>query len=165
MADVPAGTVMPFVGTPQRRAALQGSGWLPCTGGTFSADAYPKLRAAIGTTYGDAGAQNVVVPDMRGTFLRGVDGGAGRDPDLGSRGGGEGGNGVGSRQPGMLAAHQHFWDWHFYQVGWSGDGVSPHQPPGSPNLQNNSGPTTNVDGGGPETAPKNVAVFFMIATG
>ena len=51
------------------------------------------------------------VPDLRGRFLRGVDGNAGRDPDavnrLASKSGGNAGNAVGSSQTDAFQGHGH----------------------------------------------------------
>ncbi len=71
---VPPGTVIAFAGdTPPE-------GWLPCDGSSVSRADYPALFAAIGTTHGEGEqVSSFRLPDFRGRFLRGVDGGAGRD--------------------------------------------------------------------------------------
>src|SRR5262249_50315697 len=46
-------------------------GWLLCDGRKIEGPKYAELRAVLGAA---------VLPDARGRFLRGVDGGAGRDP-------------------------------------------------------------------------------------
>ena len=76
------------------------SGRSICSLRTFSAARLS--RAAIGKAWGSATTFTFTVPDLRGRFLRGVDGGAGNDPDRNSRGainpGGNTGDNVGSLQ-------------------------------------------------------------------
>ncbi len=78
-APVPIGTVMAFVG------AMPPEGWLLCNGNSYSATEYPELAAVLGNTF-KAGANpgQFRVPDLRGLFIRGLNGdaaGVGRDPD------------------------------------------------------------------------------------
>ncbi len=62
------------------------SGWLLCNGQAVSRATYSSLFTSIGTTYGKGdGSTTFNVPDYRGMFLRGVDAGAGNDPDTASR--------------------------------------------------------------------------------
>ena len=66
-----------------------------CDGRPLRKDDYPALFQAIGTAYGDGttdtdrtktvSGYDFNAPDLRGLFLRGVDGGAGRDPDVATR--------------------------------------------------------------------------------
>ena len=79
-ARVPAGTILPFAGeTPP-------PGYLLCNGAELLRDDFPALFAAIGTGWGFDTAFTFTLPDVRGRFLGGVDGGAGNDPDALSRG-------------------------------------------------------------------------------
>ena len=94
---IPAGTIIPFAGTniPQ--------GWILCDGNSYSTNGlYSKLYEAIGSVWGSGGAGSFNVPDLRGRFLRGVDGDADRDLDKNDRKacnpGGLSGNNVGSVQ-------------------------------------------------------------------
>ncbi|WP_083868420.1 phage tail protein [Bartonella queenslandensis] len=58
------------------------SGWLLCDGGAYSRSVYNDLFAAIGTTWGSGdGFRTFNIPDFRGMFLRGFDGG--RNIDIG----------------------------------------------------------------------------------
>ena len=62
---------------------------------------HPELFAAIGTAWGSPSSKRFNLPDLRGLFLRGVDAGSGRDPDVNKRQASKpGGNdiGVGSVQ-------------------------------------------------------------------
>jgi microcystin-dependent protein len=78
-------------------------GWLPADGSAVSRIVFADLFAVIGTTHGHGDAVTTFnLPDYRGRFLRGVDGGAGRDPDRFARGamaaGGNVGDAVGTVQ-------------------------------------------------------------------
>lgn len=93
----PAGSVMAYMGT------TAPPGWLLCSGQSVSRTTYSSLFAVIGTSSGAGdGSTTFTIPDLRGRFLRGVDGGTGRDPDAVSRTamtqGGNTGNAVGTVQ-------------------------------------------------------------------
>lgn len=62
---IPPGTVWEFAG------GTLPAGWLLCDGSSKATAAYPALFAAIGYTYGGAGA-NFNVPDTRGRSVIGV---------------------------------------------------------------------------------------------
>jgi len=106
---VPVGTVLSFSGTSAP------TGYLFCDGSQLTTLAYPKLSAAIGTSFGSTGSGVFNIPDLRGFFVRGTDnmgtGAAGRDPDTASRSnaytGGNTGNNIGSIQTHGLASHSH----------------------------------------------------------
>jgi M6 family metalloprotease-like protein len=79
-ALLPAGTVVAYSGD------AVPDGWLLCDGSTVSRNQYSALFAAIGEVHGQGdGTTTFNLPDYRGYFLRGVDGGAGRDPDVATR--------------------------------------------------------------------------------
>jgi hypothetical protein len=93
----PAGVMLPFGG------AVAPDGWLLCNGASVSRATYSKLFGAIGSAHGSGdGSTTFTLPDTRGRFLRGVDGGVARDPDRASRtaaaSGGNTGDLVGSVQ-------------------------------------------------------------------
>lgn len=166
----PAGTVIPYVGTQTSLAKLAPLGWLVCNGMTLQISKYQTLFDAIGTAFGGDGTSTFNLPDLRGQFLRGVDAGAGVDPDVNSRtaqaaGGNTGGN-VGSRQPQQLLNHTHTWDRNFGQISPSGSDLNVQLSNGG-NKPPNQGrqPTTNNDGGGNETRPVNVYVYYLIFAG
>lgn len=70
----PAGEVAAFA----RNTAPEG--WLVCNGQAVSRTTYARLFAAIGTTFGAGnGSTTFNVPDLRGEFIRGWDGGKGTD--------------------------------------------------------------------------------------
>lgn len=104
----PIGSVMAWAGS----SALAPSGWLFCDGASYSAGVYPELANVLGGSHGGDGVTDFFVPDMRGRFVRGVDGGVGRDPDALTRsepqvGSGNTGDLVGSIQGDALGQHVH----------------------------------------------------------
>ena len=86
------------------------TGWLLCDGSSVSQTTYADLYAVIGCNFGCSGG-NFNLPDLRGRFLRGRDGGAGRDPDSGTRSsmntGGNTADNVGSVQVDAFQGHWH----------------------------------------------------------
>jgi hypothetical protein len=189
MQEVPAGTIISYVGTEDSLNKLLKTGnWLLCDGQSYPTNGtYSALYKAIGFGFGGSQEKNTFcVPDLRGMLLRGVNGNAQnsngtatRDPDAATRtaqpnsGGmnnGNTGNMVGSWQTDALASHQHNWDhffYYFFPSPLSRD-IACHQPPDSPDLQTNTRQATNHDGGvktgsqGLETRPKNVYVYYLI---
>lgn len=78
ISAVPSGTVHVFAGT----ASSVPEGYLLCDGGAISRTTYSYLYNAIGTTYGSGdGSTTFNLPDLRGEFIRGLDGGRGIDTD------------------------------------------------------------------------------------
>ena len=55
-----------------------------CDNSTLAISSYAKLNENLGGAWGTSGA-NLNIPDLRGRFPRGVDGGIGNDPDRASR--------------------------------------------------------------------------------
>lgn len=77
---MPVGAILPFGG------GTAPAGWLLCEGAPVSRATYADLFAVIGTAFGSGnGSSTFNVPDLRGVFLRGADGGTGRDPDAAKR--------------------------------------------------------------------------------
>ena len=169
----PVGTVMPYVGKFETIQGLVAQGWLLCDGTALQVSAQKTLFDAIGTAFGGDGTTTFNLPDLRGQFLRGVDGGAKIDPDVNSRtaqatNGNSGGN-VGSRQGECLQNHQHHWDYNFAYITQGGSSLAVQLmdlsgPFNHGGLQGTK-PTTNVDGGGNETRPVNVYVYYLIFAG
>lgn len=103
---IPAGTVW------ATSAASCSTGWLLANGDAKSRTTYARLFAAIGETHGEGdNVSTFNIPDYRGRFLRGVDGGAARDPDRASRTAmntnGNTGDNVGSVQTDSNLQHAH----------------------------------------------------------
>lgn len=161
---VPAGVILPYGG------ATAPSGWVLCDGAEYDTTGkYARLYAAIGTAFGTSGAGKFNVPDTRGKFLRGVDHGAGNDPDRATRTGSTGGNtgdNVGSLQAGQIEAHVHNAT---YSFTGSADGQAMSSATGS-NYQvawESSGgddfPARNTSStGGNQTNPINIGVEYII---
>jgi len=79
---LPTGLIVPFAGD----TSSVPSGWMLCDGTIIDRTTYANLFNVIGQSFGDGdGSTTFNLPDFRGMFLRGVDNGAGRDPDVGSR--------------------------------------------------------------------------------
>lgn len=175
---MPVGTILPYAGDTAPK------GWLMCTSKSgHSPDSYPELFAVIGYRFGKftkEGTTYFLAPDLRGRFLRGRDGGAGRDPDSASRrfarNGGATGDAVGSVQEDSFMSHDH-------NGSTSSNGTHNHsvrhrpmQTGGGANslvIKTQSSNSTNTEGagthshtvtseGGKETRPKNMYVNFII---
>ena len=146
------GSIQPFGGT-----SLP-FGFLFCDGSSLLRTTYPKLFASIGTSYGAVDGTHFNIPDFRGRFLRGVDGGVARDPDRASRtvsnSGGSSGDSVGSLQQDEFTSHSH--------TILALANVAPVAGPNnSPNTQSGLNQPTGSTGGN-ETRPKNVYVNYVI---
>jgi hypothetical protein len=181
---VPPGTMSAFAG------ANVPVGWLLCDGSAKKSTDYPALFAAISTAWGngsnDADAEtNFNLPDLRGRFVRGVDGGAVRDPDRGGRTapltGGNSGDKVGSIQTGATkmpssvfnipsgGEHKHQWRGYYVVPGSSTsyprDVRSIHYTDSQP-LQDvtltDGAHSHAIQGGDSETRPINANVNWII---
>lgn len=158
----PVGTIVPFAGRlgKQQLTSLANEGWLICNGREVNRKKYKKLFAAIGDAHGRGDAiKTFNLPDYRGRFLRGVDGGAGRDPDAATRlpanVGGLSGDAVGSVQADAFKSHNHRYH---NQVGSDHNGYNAAG--GWEGGDHNTGNT-----GGNETRPKNANVNWLIFAG
>lgn len=169
---IPPGTIQAFAGR------TEPPGWLPCDGRPLSKAApYDRLWSAIltqwGAGYTNIGGENVKVagtdfnlPDLRGMFLRGVNGARGddyRDPDfdIGSRRmqypGGQDGNGVGSVQKNAFERHVHGYNMYDAAAGgWAG--VMGSSGIGSSPLRK----YVEENGSSSETRPNNAYVNYII---
>ena len=104
-SSLPSGAVMYFA---MQAAPL---GWLKADGSAVSRTQYPALFAAIGTTFGAGNGKTTFnLPDLRGEFVRGWDGGRGIDPGraFGSAQGDAIRNITGSIDTGINSGHQLF---------------------------------------------------------
>ena len=140
---------------------LEAQGWMLCDGRKLSTAFYPELFAVIGYLYGQANnGQEFLIPDCRGLFLRGFDGGSGMDPQAANRFSPSGtavANVVGSLQCDAFQDHTHNYDV------VSVSGIS--QQGNSAGVTVTSKPTSSPNSPasfGPETRPKNIAVNFII---
>ena len=75
--SVPPGTILAYGGpiSDESRSDLKSRGWLLCDGAEVSQTSYPDLWRAIGLTWGTGDrARTFNLPDLRGVFLRGMNG-------------------------------------------------------------------------------------------
>lgn len=157
-AAMPAGAVQPFA------RATAPLGWLVCDGAAVSRSAYPVLWAAIGTTFGAGdGSTTFTLPDLRGEFIRGLDGGRGVDA----------GRVLGSAQLQALQLHGH----PYFTAANNGntdlqgglatefEGTKRVQPAYTGTPEQMADQSRLIGGfGGTETRPRNVALLYCIKT-
>lgn len=168
-AIVPPGTILSFGGT------VAPAGFLLCDGTAYNrAGTYSTLFAAISTNFGAPNGTTFNVPDLRGQFLRGLDGNGGRDPDKVTRTamafGGNTGNNIGSIQSDGFKSHTHIQDPHSHPissgtyVGTYSSTATPFNDGNSPINRNSTQSTTatNQSTGGNETRPTNTYVNYII---
>src|SRR5262245_20383477 len=80
MGTIPVGTVVAYGAVVVTGQIPPPPGWLLCDGSAISRTTYSELFQAIGTASGAGdGKDTFNLPDYRGSFLRGVDDGTGRD--------------------------------------------------------------------------------------
>lgn len=126
-------------------------GWLVCDGAAVSRAAYAALFAAIGEVFGPGdGVETFHLPDLRGEFLRGWDGGRGVDGD----------RGFGTVQADEIKEHTH----QVETAKISGIKAAPGST-ASLGYQAQAGGLVTGPTGGAETRPRNVALLPCIATG
>lgn len=151
--DFPTGCVLPYAGT------VAPDGWVLCDGSTYDRTTYASLYGVIGDSNGEGdGSTTFHVPDLRGRFIRGVDNGATRDPDAGSRTaantGGNTGDAVGAVQDHELESHRHSFS------GFRDDGRSDSGGSGAAEVEPQTN-NTNYTGGN-ETRPLNLGLNHII---
>jgi microcystin-dependent protein len=107
-ASVPTGVIMMW------SQPSPPTGFLICDGSLVSRSTYAALFSALsnGVIWGTGnGSTTFALPDMRGLFVRGVDQGAGRDPNAAGRTaiatGGATGNNAGSYEADAFTQHTH----------------------------------------------------------
>lgn len=123
------------------------TGWLAANGSAVSRTTYAALWAAMGSPNTGDGSTTFNLPDLRGEFIRGLDGGRGIDP----------GRTLGSFQDHELAQHSHSIP--SRSNANAGDGyVEDADFSGSPRAAD-TGST-----GGTETRPRNIALVYYIKT-
>lgn len=163
---VPTGAVLSFAGT------VAPTGFLMCDGSAVSRTTYSSLYSILGNHHGSGdGSTTFNLPDYRGRFLRGVDGGAGNDPDTSSRtamnSGGNTGDAVGSVQNDAFQGHHHTIN--LFSGGTTATEITYAQPGSS--IQGTvatADPISDGANGTPltasETRPRNAYVYFIIKT-
>jgi hypothetical protein len=101
----PIGSVIAYLGNSGNVAGMETNGWFKCDGrlidnlSALSADEKTALKNVLGNSSN--------LPDLRGSFLRGLDEGRGWDDDAGTRTGGESTTGVRSQQGESMRKHTH----------------------------------------------------------
>ena len=178
-AVLPVGSIVAFAGG-MDLDWLREQGWLYCDGAALEKTEYLDLYMAIGSNYG-GGRATFNVPDLRGRFVRGVDGGAGRDYYVTERQPSAPG-GLAGNQPGSVFGYRTTWtedrpfsasehDGHVHPVPHAPKDGNAYQIAGekygiwrdSPSTTGENGRHTHqVTGGDKETRPINKAVFFII---
>lgn len=141
------------------------TGCLACDGTSYLITDWPALAAALfdsstgNYAYGSLDSTHFCVPDLRGQFLRMVDGGAGNDPDSSSRTvlnpGGNTGDNIGSLQAFQIQAHSH-------QVNIVAGSSGPFG--GEILATTVTGSNITANAGGNQTNPVNVYVNYFIKT-
>lgn len=103
--QIPSGTTIMFGGESPPK------GWFVCDGRELNTADYPSLFQVLGFKWGGNGTTKFNIPDMRGLFVRGLDGVLNRDPDKATRTfikpGGSTGNNIGSLQLSHFGSHSH----------------------------------------------------------
>lgn len=165
---IPPGTILPFGGS------VIPEGWLACGGDEIPRLKYSRLFKAISTSWGAGdGVLSFHLPDLRGLFLRGVNGGrVGEfsDPDLGDasrtniHGGGATGNQVGSYQRDAFERHTHKpFDVPIAQsFSFLAAPSDVYVPAYGPGVFVNNLPSSGAAGQSQETRPKNAYVNYII---
>lgn len=166
---MPVGSVIAFAGQlgaaagPHVTSAIEAWGWMACDGRVLDSSVYPELFAVLGHQYdGAADDKTFAIPDYRGYFLRGVDGGSGNDPDAAARSASDGSHSaaVGSSQGDALRNHEHGFD------ATGAPTIEATGPPGSVPTRmaiDAKPPPAPVPGiSARETRPKNMAVHYLI---
>jgi len=158
-------------------------GWHVCDGSEQDVNDpnFQALNRVIGTIWGGDNVSKFRLPDLRGRFLRGVDQGAGRDPDSAARSysapgatnPGARGDTVGSLQEDAFQVHHHRTG--YSQLNLVGSNSSRdadggdekwNSDPHLRSLQVNVLEPTDGGGGSPrlaaETRPQNATVYWII---
>lgn len=165
-ADPPAETGAPV-------ALVEAMGWMVCDGRALSVGHYPELFGALGNLYGGDGKTTFHIPDCRGLFLRGVDSGAGLDPDADERTAPTGHGkaaGVGSLQADALRDHVHAY--HAAPTPNAGgeegsSATAPAEPtstgePAEPGSVSPAEPEGKPVATSTESRPRNIALHYLI---
>jgi len=81
--QIPVGSVIAFAGN---SSSPDQAKWVPCDGRAVAPTGeWAALHKVIGFAHGETDEGEMVLPDYRGYFLRGVSGSSGKDPDAESR--------------------------------------------------------------------------------
>jgi microcystin-dependent protein len=144
------------------------TGSLPADGRALGRTTYTALFNAIGTLHGAGdGSTTFNLPDLRGEFVRGLDGG--RGVDVGRTVGSPQGDGVGKAQVPISttnyvhgAAPVYLSSKTKLAAGWASSSSSDSWEGWGPIGSVTARTQANVSMGTPETRPRNVALLFCI---
>jgi len=164
-SSLPVGSVLVYAGN--ETTMQQQESWLPCDGSPLDTETFTELFAAIGYANGGDGSNTFKVPDHQGYFLRGVDQGADRDPDVSTRTGpewvGNPGDNPGSLQPFATGQPSTPFVLQVRHLPRSSQKVNDGGLIRNEMAKWKSGSTTIPFGGGAkETRPRNKYVYFII---
>lgn len=142
---IPIGTIIAFGGT------TIPTGWLLCDGTEVSRTTYSALFTAMGVSWGGGnGSSTFNLPDLRGRFLRGRDGGAGNDPEAAARTalfpgtGVSTGDNIGSYQADAFQGHIHTWITEIAADGTGGGSISSGDKDSDQNIHTYFGAKTHT---------------------
>ncbi|MDR1350849.1 MAG: tail fiber protein [Zoogloeaceae bacterium] len=139
---VPTGSVFWFA------APTSPAGYLACNGALLSRAVYADLFAAIGTTFGSGDDETTfALPDLRGEFIRGWDGGRGEDA----------GRVFGSAQGDAFRSHTHNITY-YHSTSTNSTALYPR----STVVATTTGILATAASGGTETRPRNIALLPCI---
>lgn len=177
---MPVGSVIAFGG----KRELLPSNWAVCEGQEVAVSEFPVLYQKLKDFWGTAAAGQFKLPDLRGYFLRGIDGGSGRDPENASRvaSGANSSSDVGSIQSDSTAlphssrfvtddenAHTHQDPTYNgvpgnYELASSSSGTwhEDYGPQAAPTGPGSPHHHSVISGGDSETRPKNAYVYWII---
>lgn len=183
---MPVGCVLPYAGplaatdTTQSnldeiRYQLARRGWLYCDGAAYACQDYPELHGVIGNAYG-GDDQTFNVPDLRGRFMRGVNGDAppeSGDPCAAQRTAsgpgntGNSGNRVGSLQRDAYQGHEHNYSDPQVQISAQPGGPDVYMQPLATQATSGQVQDSSIPGNGPpradvETRPINLYFNYII---
>ncbi len=158
--DAGQASAQPAVTAAAAPVLIEALGWMVCDGRSLDVARFPGLYAVLGTRYGTPGPGQFCLPDLRGAFVRGVDAGAGVDPDAGQRRGPDGSGkdgGVGSLQCDALQSHTHTYDKAVPATVGSAENTALGTTAGTPTSAPDAPARVSS-----ETRPINVAVYYII---
>lgn len=165
-AAIPVGTIVPFAGPSTQIPA----GWALCDGTSLERDGvYNTLFLVIDTAWGAEDSTHFNLPDLRGIFLRGVDAGAGKDPNAAARTPikpgtyyeGNTGDTVGSYQSDEFKFHDHIYQ-DVYHSAANGSAMTPQFDAHNESAYGYNHQRITSLRGGSETRSKNAYVNYII---
>lgn len=148
------GDVVHSVLRPTDFQRLHGTGWMLMNGSTLPINADLRLFQASLT---DPNVKFTSVPDARGVFLRGMNEGRAT-----STGDAAGDKNIGVYQSDMVGSHSHTSVMRTYTANWVSGGPVPALEAQSPIPSQGRNPVTIGPDGGPETRPRNIALYIYI---